>query len=148
MPYGGVKQVVAPGDPAVPEFSGHAAATDLPRESVSPVVMAHRAALAHARVARRVRVLGHSAARLIVLVHARRCQVPGRRNWAAVLGFCFDNAVAGATCSTIEVEYVRRHQFRTRTEVRIKIATWITDFEATTADTSSATAAHRSTMND
>lgn len=47
------------GRPGRTRFSGPAAATDVPRESVSPVVMAHRAALAHARVARRVRVLGH-----------------------------------------------------------------------------------------
>ncbi|SCF25027.1 Integrase core domain-containing protein [Micromonospora viridifaciens] len=44
------------------------------------------------------------------------------------VGSCFDNAVAEATFSTIKVEYVHRRQFRTRTEARIKIATWITDF--------------------
>ncbi|MEV1328424.1 IS3 family transposase [Micromonospora costi] len=33
-----------------------------------------------------------------------------------------------ATFSTIKVEYVHRRQFRTRTEARLKIATWITDF--------------------
>jgi putative transposase len=44
------------------------------------------------------------------------------------VGSCFDNAVAEATFSTIKVEYVHRHRFRTRTEARIKIATWITDF--------------------
>ena len=44
------------------------------------------------------------------------------------VGSCFDNAVAEATFSTIKVEYVHRHQFRTRTEARLKIATWITDF--------------------
>ncbi|WP_433386256.1 IS3 family transposase [Micromonospora sp. KLBMP9576] len=36
--------------------------------------------------------------------------------------------MAEATFSTIKVEYVHRHQFRTRTEARLKIATWITDF--------------------
>ena len=41
---------------------------------------------------------------------------------------CFDNAVAEATFSTIKVEYVHRRTFRTRTEARLKIATWITDF--------------------
>lgn len=50
------------------------------------------------------------------------CQSMGR------VGSCFDNAVAEATFSTIKVEYVHRRQFRTRTEARIKIATWITDF--------------------
>ena len=44
------------------------------------------------------------------------------------VGSCFDNAVAEATFSTIKVEYVHRRQFRTRTEARMKIATWITDF--------------------
>jgi len=44
------------------------------------------------------------------------------------VGSCFDNAVAEATFSTIKVEYVHRRQFRTRTEARLKIATWITDF--------------------
>lgn len=33
-----------------------------------------------------------------------------------------------ATFSTIKVEHVHRHQFRTRTEARLKIATWITGF--------------------
>ncbi len=44
------------------------------------------------------------------------------------VGSCFDNAVAGATFSTIKVEYVHRRQFRTRAEARLKVATWITDF--------------------
>lgn len=44
------------------------------------------------------------------------------------VGSCFDDAGAEATFSTIKVEYVHRHQFRTRTEARLKIATWITDF--------------------
>jgi len=38
------------------------------------------------------------------------------------------NAVAEATFPTIKVEYVHRHQFRTRTEARLKIAAWVTDF--------------------
>ncbi|MEO3821974.1 IS3 family transposase [Plantactinospora sp. B24E8] len=33
-----------------------------------------------------------------------------------------------ATFSTIKVEYVHRRHFRTRTEARLEIATWITDF--------------------
>ncbi|WP_434739378.1 IS3 family transposase [Micromonospora sp. SH-82] len=44
------------------------------------------------------------------------------------VGSCFDNAVAEATFSTIKVGYVHRRHFRTRTEARLKIATWITDF--------------------
>ncbi|MEV4658832.1 IS3 family transposase [Micromonospora sp. NPDC049301] len=39
-----------------------------------------------------------------------------------------DLPVAEATFSTIKVEYVHRRHFRTRTEARLKIATWITDF--------------------
>ncbi|MET8838059.1 IS3 family transposase [Micromonospora sp. NPDC004540] len=42
-------------------------------------------------------------------------------------GSCLD-AVAEATFSTIKVEYVHRRQFRSRSEARLKIATWITDF--------------------
>lgn len=44
------------------------------------------------------------------------------------VGSCFDNAVSEAFNSVLKVEYVHRHAFRTRTEARIKIATWITDF--------------------
>ncbi|MFI1184089.1 IS3 family transposase [Streptomyces sp. NPDC020799] len=42
------------------------------------------------------------------------------------VGSALDNAVAEATNSTLKVEYIHRQQFRTRTEARIKIATWIT----------------------
>jgi putative transposase len=44
------------------------------------------------------------------------------------VGSCFDNAVAEAFNSLIKVEYIHRHWFTTRTEARIKIATWIADF--------------------
>jgi transposase InsO family protein len=44
------------------------------------------------------------------------------------VGSCFDNAVSEAFNGVLKVEYVHRHTFRTRTEARIKIATWITDF--------------------
>ena len=39
-----------------------------------------------------------------------------------------DNAAAESFHSTIKVEYVHRRRFATRTEARLKIATWITDF--------------------
>ncbi len=39
-----------------------------------------------------------------------------------------DNAAAEAFNSTIKVEYIHRQRFRTRSEARIKIATWIVDF--------------------
>ncbi|WP_312631599.1 IS3 family transposase [Streptomyces noursei] len=44
------------------------------------------------------------------------------------VGSALDNAVAEATNSTLKVEYIHRHPFRTRAEARIKIATWITDW--------------------
>ncbi|MEU4716746.1 DDE-type integrase/transposase/recombinase [Micromonospora purpureochromogenes] len=64
------------------------------------------------------------------------------------VGSCFDNAVAEATFSTIKVEYVRRRQFRTRAEARIKIATWITDFYDRRRCHSVCDGSHRSTTND
>ncbi|MEU0119735.1 integrase core domain-containing protein [Streptomyces bobili] len=48
------------------------------------------------------------------------------RRWR--VGSCFDNAVSQTFNSVLKVEYVHRQTFRTRTEARIKIATWITDF--------------------
>jgi len=44
------------------------------------------------------------------------------------VGSCFDNAAAEAFNSTVKVEYVHRCRFTTRTEARLKIATWIADF--------------------
>ena len=58
---------------------------------------------------------------------ARACTRWKVRQSMGRVGSCFDNAVAEATFSTIKVEYVHRRQFRTRTEARLKIATWITD---------------------
>ncbi|MEU9880911.1 integrase core domain-containing protein [Streptomyces phaeochromogenes] len=43
-------------------------------------------------------------------------------------GSCFDNAVSEAFNSVLKVEYVHRHTFATRTEARLRIATWITGF--------------------
>jgi putative transposase len=40
----------------------------------------------------------------------------------------FDNAVSEAFTSVLKVEYIHRHSFATRTEARLKIATWITSF--------------------
>ncbi|MFJ3673542.1 integrase core domain-containing protein [Streptomyces sp. NPDC090106] len=42
-------------------------------------------------------------------------------------GSCFDNAFREAFNSVLKVEYIHRHAFATRTEARIRIATWITD---------------------
>nr|WSY48892.1 IS3 family transposase [Streptomyces sp. NBC_00886] len=44
------------------------------------------------------------------------------------VGTCFDNAVSEASNSMLKAEYVHRHTFTTRTEARIRISTWITDF--------------------
>jgi putative transposase len=43
------------------------------------------------------------------------------------VGSALDNAAAEAFNSTIKVEYIHRHRFRTRAEARLKIATWIVD---------------------
>ncbi|WAX76397.1 IS3 family transposase [Streptomyces sp. KMM 9044] len=44
------------------------------------------------------------------------------------VGSALDNAAAESFNSLIKVEYIHRHQFETRTEARLKIATWITGF--------------------
>ncbi|WP_258039777.1 IS3 family transposase [Streptomyces sp. SM1] len=44
------------------------------------------------------------------------------------VGSALDNAAAESFNSLIKVEYIHRHQFATRTEARLKIATWITGF--------------------
>lgn len=44
------------------------------------------------------------------------------------VGSALDNAAAESFNSLIKVEYIHRHHFATRTEARLKIATWITDF--------------------
>jgi putative transposase len=44
------------------------------------------------------------------------------------VGSALDNAAAEAFNSIIKVEYIHRHRFRTRSEARLKIATWIVDF--------------------
>ncbi|MEU3498429.1 integrase core domain-containing protein [Kitasatospora cineracea] len=44
------------------------------------------------------------------------------------VGSALDNAAAESFHTTIKVEYVHRCRFATRTEARLKIATWITGF--------------------
>jgi len=44
------------------------------------------------------------------------------------VGSCFDNAVSEAFNSVLKFECVHRHMFATRTEARLRIATWITGF--------------------
>ncbi|MFE3644017.1 hypothetical protein [Streptomyces sp. NPDC059169] len=43
-------------------------------------------------------------------------------------GHVSTNPACGVCNSVLTVAYVHRHVFRTRTEARVKIATWITDF--------------------
>jgi transposase InsO family protein len=44
------------------------------------------------------------------------------------VGCALDNGAAESFNSTLKVEFVHRHHFRTRAEARLKIATWIVDF--------------------
>ncbi|MFF3879339.1 integrase core domain-containing protein [Streptomyces sp. NPDC001978] len=44
------------------------------------------------------------------------------------VGSALDNAAAESFHSVLKVEYVHRHTFATRTEARLKTATWIADF--------------------
>ncbi|GHE55220.1 hypothetical protein GCM10014715_05000 [Streptomyces spiralis] len=61
----------------------------------------------------------------------RACRRLGIVQSMGRVGSCFDNAVSEAFNSVLTVEYVHRHTFRTRTEARVKIATWITGFHNT-----------------
>lgn len=58
----------------------------------------------------------------------RACRRLGVFQSIGRVGSCFDNAVSEAFNSVLKVEYVHRNTFSTRTEARIRIATWITDF--------------------
>jgi putative transposase len=58
----------------------------------------------------------------------RACRRLGVSQSMGRVGSCFDNAVSEAFNSVLKVEYVHRHTFVTRTEARLKIATWITGF--------------------
>ncbi|MGV9387468.1 integrase core domain-containing protein [Nonomuraea sp. NPDC003707] len=44
------------------------------------------------------------------------------------IGCALDNGAAESLHSSLKVEFVHRHHFRTRAEARLKIATWIADF--------------------
>ncbi|GAB3169215.1 integrase core domain-containing protein [Streptomyces incanus] len=59
---------------------------------------------------------------------ARVCRRLGVTRPMSRVGSCFDNSVSEAFNSVLKVEYVHRYTFRARTEARIGIATWITDF--------------------
>jgi len=56
------------------------------------------------------------------------CRRQGVIQSMARVGSCLDNAVSEAFHSTIKVEYIHRHHFRTREEARTKISNWILTF--------------------
>jgi transposase InsO family protein len=56
------------------------------------------------------------------------CRALGVLQSMGRVGCALDNAAAEAFNSTIKVEYIHRHRFRTRAEARLKISTWIVDF--------------------
>ncbi len=58
----------------------------------------------------------------------RACRRLGVTQSMGRVGSCFDNAVSEAFNSVLKVEYVHRRTFTTRTDARLKIATWITGF--------------------
>ncbi|MFI5775072.1 IS3 family transposase [Streptomyces sp. NPDC051658] len=58
----------------------------------------------------------------------RACRRLGVTQSMGRVGSCFDNAVSEAFNSVLKVEYVHRHTFNSRTEARLRIATWITGF--------------------
>ncbi|MDZ5441563.1 IS3 family transposase [Micromonospora sp. 4G57] len=60
--------------------------------------------------------------------YAKACKRLGVAQSMGRVGCALDNAAAEAFNSTIKVEYIHRQRFRTRSEARIKIATWIVDF--------------------
>ncbi|WP_406043294.1 IS3 family transposase [Micromonospora sp. NBC_00898] len=60
--------------------------------------------------------------------YAKACRRLGVLQSMGRVGCALDNAAAEAFNSTIKVEYIHRQRFRTRSEARLKIATWIVDF--------------------
>ncbi|MFF4625710.1 hypothetical protein [Nonomuraea jabiensis] len=60
------------------------------------------------------------------IVNVDQCQRLGVIQSMGRVGCALDNAAAEAFYSTLKVEYVHRHRFRTRAEARLKIATSIT----------------------
>jgi len=60
--------------------------------------------------------------------YQRACQSLGVTQSMGRVGSALDNAAAESLNSTLKVEYIHRHHFRTRALARIKIAIWIVDF--------------------
>lgn len=59
---------------------------------------------------------------------AKACNGLGVVQSMGRVGSALDNAAAEAFNSILKVEYVHRRRFHTRSEARLKIATWIVDF--------------------
>lgn len=64
---------------------------------------------------------------LMEALEARRAEVLGQARQLREQ-ISFDNAVSEAFNSVLKTEYVHRHRFASRSEARLKIATWTTDF--------------------
>jgi transposase InsO family protein len=60
--------------------------------------------------------------------HAAMCRAFGVVQSMGRVGSALDDSPAEAVNSTLKVEFVHRHRFRTRTEAALKIVTWITGF--------------------
>lgn len=58
----------------------------------------------------------------------RLCRVFGVVQSMGRVGSALDNSPAEAFNSTLKVEFVHRHRFRTRAEAALRIVTWITGF--------------------
>ncbi|WP_308015255.1 DDE-type integrase/transposase/recombinase [Nocardia coffeae] len=61
-------------------------------------------------------------------VFNRLCKATGVVQSMGRVGSALDNSPAEAFNSTLKVEFVHRHRFRTHAEARLKIVTWITGF--------------------
>jgi putative transposase len=66
-----------------------------------------------------------------VAAYQAACRRSGVVQSMGRVGCALDNAAAEAFNSTVKVEFVYRHRFRTRAEARLRVATWIADFSNT-----------------
>lgn len=64
----------------------------------------------------------------IAVRYQAECRKHGVVQSMGQVGCALDNAPAESFNSTLKVEFVYRHHFRTRAEARLRIATWIADF--------------------
>src|SRR5882724_3827791 len=73
-------------------------------------------------------VLRLATGRVAIRVPVAACTRMGVIQSMGRVGSALDNAVSESFNSVLKVEYVHRHTFATRTEARLRIATWITGF--------------------